>query len=244
MVKGAPVTQYLTDTTTSERGVPQLLKVNELFETIQGEGVWTGTPAIFLRLQGCPVGCAWCDTKHTWEIDPEQESSFEVVKSKQTDQDSWCHISVEDVLQHCLKSYTARHIVITGGEPCMYDLTPLTTQFEQAGFTCQIETSGTFDVKASEATWVTVSPKLGMKGGLVMKAQALLRANEIKYPVGTQKDIENLHELLSTFALDSKVVVGLQPISQKKRATELCIEACIKNNWRLSIQTHKYLQIA
>ncbi|TBS95708.1 7-carboxy-7-deazaguanine synthase QueE, partial [Vibrio parahaemolyticus] len=70
------------------------------------------------------------------------------------------------------------------------------------------------------------------------------RANEIKYPIGTQKDLDNLTDLLSTFETRENVVVALQPISQKKRATELCIEACIQNNWRLSIQTHKYLQIA
>lgn len=221
-----------------------MLKVNELFETIQGEGVWTGTPAIFLRLQGCPVGCAWCDTKHTWEVDPDQESSFDIVKNKKVDSQRWCQISVEDILLHCMERYTARHLVITGGEPCMYDFVSLTSQFEKAGFTCQIETSGTFDVKVSESAWVTVSPKLGMKGGFNMKAQALSRANEIKHPVGTHKDIENLHELLSKFDVHNNIVLALQPISQKTRATELCIEACIKNNWRLSIQTHKYLQIA
>ncbi|WP_180796952.1 7-carboxy-7-deazaguanine synthase QueE [Vibrio parahaemolyticus] len=222
----------------------QLLKVNEIFETIQGEGVFTGVPSIFLRLQGCPVGCAWCDTKHTWEVDLEHEVSFDAVIGKCTESEQWGQVSVEQVVKECSERYSAKHVVITGGEPCMYDLTSLTSRLESFSFTCQIETSGTFDVNASEACWVTVSPKIGMKGGLNIQAQAVSRANEIKYPIGTQKDLDNLTDLLSTFETRENVVVALQPISQKKRATELCIEACIQNNWRLSIQTHKYLQIA
>ncbi|MCG9751341.1 7-carboxy-7-deazaguanine synthase QueE [Vibrio brasiliensis] len=221
-----------------------MLKVNEVFETIQGEGVYTGVPSIFLRLQGCPVGCAWCDTKHTWEIDLEQQTSFETVKQKQTDGEQWCQVTEEEVVKVCKSQYMARHVVITGGEPCMYDLSQLTETLESEGFSCQIETSGTFEVKASEKTWVTVSPKVGMKGGLTMKAQAMLRANEIKHPVGTQKDIDNLNDLLSSFTTQENIVVALQPISQKQRATQLCIDTCIQNNWRLSIQTHKYLSIA
>ncbi len=47
--------------------------VNEIFETIQGEATYTGTPAVFVRLQGCPVGCPWCDTKHTWDVELDKE---------------------------------------------------------------------------------------------------------------------------------------------------------------------------
>lgn len=221
-----------------------MLKVNEIFETIQGEGVFTGVPSVFLRLQGCPVGCAWCDTKHTWEVNLDQETSLESIRDKRTESDSWCQVPTGTIVEECQQRYTAKHLVITGGEPCIYDLGEITARFEKSGFTCQIETSGTFDVVTSERTWVTVSPKLDMKGGLDIKAQAISRANEIKYPVGTQKDIDNLEALLLEFDVRQDVIVALQPISQRRRATELCIEACIKNNWRLSVQTHKYLQIA
>ncbi|BEU01901.1 7-carboxy-7-deazaguanine synthase [Agarivorans sp. OAG1] len=221
-----------------------MLRINEIFETIQGEGVFTGVPSIFLRLQGCPVGCAWCDTKHTWDINLEHQVSFETVKAKLTDSEQWSTTLTDEVIEECLNRYKAKHVVITGGEPCMYDLTSLTTALEREGFKCQIETSGTFEVKASDNTWVTVSPKVGMKGGYGLKAQAIVRANEIKHPVGTQKDIVDLIELLDDFATSEGLIVGLQPISQKQRATKLCIDACIKNNWRLSVQTHKYLHIA
>lgn len=221
-----------------------MIKVNEVFETIQGEGVYTGVPSIFIRLQGCPVGCAWCDTKHTWDVDETRETKFDIILTKSEENDSWCNISTEFITDYCLRNYSARHVVITGGEPCIYDLEPLTSSLNEIGFSTQIETSGTYDVLASKATWVTVSPKVNMKGGLQLKHQAIQRANEIKHPVGTEKDIDNLKAILEGFSFDLDVEVALQPISQKARATELCIRQCIENNWRLSIQTHKYLDIA
>ena len=173
--------------------------INEMFQTLQGEGYFTGVPAIFIRLQGCPVGFAWCDTKHTWE-------------------------KLE--------------------EPCIHDLLPLTDLLEKNGFSCQIETSGTHEVRCTPNTWVTVSPKLNMRGGYEVLSQALERANEIKHPVGRVRDIEALDELLATLTDDKPRVIALQPISQKDDATRLCIETCIARNWRLSMQTHKYLNIA
>lgn len=139
--------------------------------------------------------------------------------------------------------YTAKHIVITGGEPCIYDLTNLTQSLEASGFQCQIETSGTYPIICTENTWVTVSPKVGMKGGLQVLEQAINRANEIKHPVAREKDIEALDQLLSLRTQGEPPIVALQPISQKVSATKLCIDTCIQRNWRLSIQTHKYLNI-
>lgn len=220
------------------------LKVNEIFETIQGEGVFTGVPAVFIRLQGCPVGCAWCDTKQTWEVHSDQQIPFIDITNKRVESDTWGEVSVQDLILFYQKHYSAKHIVITGGEPCIYDLQSLTQTFEAIGCQCQIETSGTFPVKASKNTWVTVSPKIAMKGKLKLDASALARANEIKHPVGSEKDIDNLYSLLEVHEISSQTIIALQPISQKPRATALCIEQCIKNNWRLSIQTHKYLNIA
>ncbi len=107
----------------------------------------------------------------------------------------------------------------------------------------QIETSGTSEILTHEQTWVTVSPKIGMKGGLPVLVSALERANEIKHPVATERHIEELDALLASARLREDVVIALQPISQKPRATELAMATCIARNWRLSIQTHKYLNI-
>ncbi len=83
-----------------------------------------------------------------------------------------------------------------------------------------------------------------MKGKLPVLDSALQRANEIKHPVGTEKDIAQLDVLLERAKVPSSTTVALQPISQKSRATQLCIDTCIARNWRLSVQTHKYLSIA
>ncbi|CAM2968211.1 7-carboxy-7-deazaguanine synthase QueE [Vibrio diazotrophicus] len=222
-----------------------MYKVNEMFETIQGEGVFTGVPAVFVRLQECPVGCAWCDTKQTWEANEQDQQSFDQIIVKTGDSPNWCSASAQQIIaMYQSQGYTAKHIVITGGEPCIYDLVPLTQAFEGIGCQCQIETSGTFEVRATKDTWVTVSPKVAMKGKLPVIESALLRANEIKHPVATDKDIENLDQLLQSANVPESTVIALQPISQKPRATQLCIDTCVARNWRLSIQTHKYLSIA
>ncbi|KHN56334.1 7-carboxy-7-deazaguanine synthase QueE [Dickeya fangzhongdai] len=222
-----------------------LYPINEMFQTLQGEGFFTGVPAVFIRLQGCPVGCSWCDTKHTWEKLPERQIPLAEVLVKSGESDAWSGSSVEELLQQmALQGYSARHVVITGGEPCIHDLTPLTQTLEQRGFSTQIETSGTHEVRCSPDCWVTVSPKVNMRGGLAVLDQALQRANEIKHPVARERDIEALDALLARLGDDKERVVALQPISQKDDATRLCIETCIARNWRLSMQTHKYLNIA
>lgn len=220
--------------------------VNEVFQTIQGEGVHAGVPSVFVRLQGCPVGCAWCDTKHTWDVEPADEVASDVIITKQLDSAQYSQLDAEQLLElFAEQGYSARHVVITGGEPCMYDLIPLTETLIERGYSVQIETSGTFAVKVAEQTWVTVSPKVAMKGGMAVLDEALHRADEIKHPVARQQDVDNLDALLEQAKLsDSDVFICLQPISQKARATRLCMDTCIARNWRLSVQTHKYIGIA
>ena len=222
----------------------QNYKVNELFQTIQGEGFYTGVPAIFVRLQGCDVGCAWCDTKHTWEIDPEKQSNLISLTDKSTESDRWADASTKDIINEINRlSYSANLIVITGGEPCMFDLRELTQTLNQYGFKTQVETSGTYPILVDEFTWVTLSPKINMRGKKEILKTALIRANEIKHPVGTEKDIDQLEELLAKADSIQDKTICLQPISQKASATALCMKICIERNWRLSIQMHKYLQI-
>ena len=219
--------------------------INEIFQTLQGEGVFTGVPAIFVRLQRCPVGCSWCDTKHTWEQDPEKICPADVMINKTQENDRWASLSAQDIImQFTAQDYTARHVVITGGEPCLYDLQPLTAALEAEGWQCQIETSGTQPVLCSEKTWVTVSPKVNMRGGYDVLTSALIRADEVKHPVGRQRDIDELDLLLAKLPSGKYPVVALQPISRKPAATQLCIKTCIARNWRFSMQTHKYLNIA
>lgn len=218
--------------------------INEIFQTLQGEGFFTGIPAVFIRLQGCPVGCSWCDTKQTWDKAESKKTTLGDIALKTVDTDEWAMADAYALIKLMEnRHFTAKHIVITGGEPCIYDLTPLTQTLEKYGYQCQIETSGTYPIQCTENTWVTVSPKVGMKGGLKVLSQAVDRANEIKHPVARKKDIDALDEILALRTVAAQPIVALQPISQKAAATKLCIDTCIERNWRLSIQTHKYLAI-
>jgi 7-carboxy-7-deazaguanine synthase len=220
-----------------------LYKINEVFETIQGEASFTGVPSIFLRLQGCPVGCAWCDTKQTWDLNTSYLVSLDKTVEKKADSELWTEATSEQIINLFKeKKYLAKHVVITGGEPCMYDLVPLCEQLHTAGYSTQIETSGTFEIKVPSDTWVTVSPKINMRGGYEVLTSAMKRADEIKHPVAMQKHVEELEALFMTTGVTPKLVY-LQPISQKAKATKLAIDTCMKKNWRLSVQVHKYIGI-
>ncbi|PAY02021.1 7-carboxy-7-deazaguanine synthase QueE [Pseudoalteromonas sp. HM-SA03] len=220
-----------------------MYKVNEIFETIQGEASFTGTPSIFLRLQGCPVGCAWCDTKQTWETNDSFIVSLDNTVEKKADSEWWANASADEILAIFeARGYQAKHVVITGGEPCMFDLRSLCELLHSKGYSTQIETSGTFEILAPAETWVTVSPKINMRGGYKVLPSAMARANEIKHPVAMQKHIEELESLFAQTGVEPKLVY-LQPISQKAKATKLAIDNCKAKNWRLSVQVHKYLGI-
>lgn len=218
--------------------------INEIFATIQGEAYFTGMPSIFIRLQGCDVGCPWCDTKHTWSLNNSKLINFNDLTHKSTDQDSWSMADIESIIQFIRQNYaTIKHIVITGGEPASYDLRTLCIKLEELGHDIQIETSGTENLLISGKTWVTLSPKLNMPGNKEVIAKNVYRANEIKMPIGKLSDIEKLEAFLSNFNIAQNVPIWLQPLSQSSSATKLCIDEAIKNNWRVSLQTHKFINI-
>src|SRR3954471_9375225 len=108
----------------------------EHFYTLQGEGVHTGKAAYFLRLGGCDVGCVWCDVKDSWDA-----SAHPV-------------ISVKEMISYA-KATNAEHVVVTGGEPLMYDLTELTDQFHKDGIKLFIETSGAYRL-TGKWDWICV----------------------------------------------------------------------------------------
>jgi 7-carboxy-7-deazaguanine synthase len=217
--------------------------INEIFYSLQGEANFAGLPSVFIRMQGCAVGCAFCDTKHTWELNPATQQSAQLVVEKTFEHSaSWAYFNADDIL-HEIKKYSAcRHIVFTGGEPAMYDLRSITEDLHAQGYTTQIETSGTEPLRLSDKTWVTLSPKIDMPGHKQILAENVARANEVKMPIGKMADIIKLKQLLSQYTINTQLI-WLQPLSCKETPTKLCIEQALANNWRVSTQIHKFINI-
>ena len=212
-------------------------RVNEVFDTLQGEGTYTGRACTFIRLQGCPVGCAWCDTKYTWSAGA--PATWEQVLAKMMGHhDESCAEVDEHFLAEQMEQRGAGHVVISGGEPALYDLLPLTRALFDRDITSQVETSGTHPLSVHENTWVTCSPKLDKPGGFMVLRSVLERADEIKMPVGKVRDIEDLKRRVLPFTADHPVVY-LQPLSMSQKATALCIQAARENRWSVSLQVHK-----
>lgn len=219
------------------------LIVNDVYSSIQGEGCLAGTPMVILRLHGCGVGCPWCDTKETWEIDPDYRKSTIFEASGQN-----AYYSEQNAVDIAL--YIFDHfpgiewVLLTGGEPADRPLTELVSRLHGIGKKVAIETSGTaLGHVAAGIDWVCVSPKINQPGGRVIIPAAVMEADEIKMVIGKQSDIEKLDMFLRLNMLKEGCTICLQPVSQSKRATDLCIQTVMERGWRLSLQTHKYISL-
>ena len=200
--------------------------VNNIYPTIQGEGKHVGVPMTIVRLQGCPVGCVFCDTPESWEVS-----------------NAW-HATADDIAAE-VAGYPPRWALVTGGEPAWHDLDALTDAFARHGLKRALETSGVYPITGLW-NWVTVSPK--PRGLLPIHYDAVSMADEIKWLVGKESDVEALEEWLERWRrvpVNSGYVISLQPISCSRRATAIAVEALMKHaDWRLSLQTHKMMGVA
>jgi 7-carboxy-7-deazaguanine synthase len=191
--------------------------LNEIFVSVQGEGYWTGTPAIFIRLQGCSIGCPWCDTKKSWNA------------SEQYD--------ITERLEKMLSVYPAvRHAVITGGEPCQFDLVPLITYLNTKMNMVQVETSGYFKPPKAKC-WLTVSPKSFRQD---YNLECVQTATELKIVVGSYADIQFAEKCRNE---NPNAHFYIQPMSEQKNAVDICMLYSVTNNWKLSARIHKYLDV-
>lgn len=221
---------------------PQVLPVNEMFDSIQGEATHAGTPSTFVRLQGCAVGCPWCDTKGTWKLDAGGKVPVLSMLAKDTVATTVEFADVETPdLVSILEQRVPRAVVITGGEPCNYDLTDLTGDLLLIKSLVQVETSGTQPIRVNPNTWVTLSPKVGMPGGFAVRKDAVGLADEIKWPVGSIRDVAALQDFIREYRPGRHIPIWLQPLSRSPKATTLCIEAATEHGWRVSVQIHAFL---
>jgi len=217
--------------------------VNDIYTSIQGEACNTGVPMVLVRLQGCDVGCPWCDTKETWHVAEEhRELTMELALGTSP---RYAMQSGDEIIEYIKTSHKGpKWILVTGGEPARYDLTDLVASAHKSGYKVALETSGTETGHLSaNFDWVCVSPKLNMPGNRDVLPAAMSSADEIKHVVGRQKDIDQLETLLAQCVLKDGSQVCLQPLSTSNTATELCITTATRNSWRLSIQLHKYISV-
>jgi organic radical activating enzyme len=191
----------------------------EDFYTIQGEGMNTGRAAYFIRLGGCDVECVWCDVKESWDANKHPL------------------LTVSDLLEK-VKGSPAKLVVITGGEPAMHDLTALTNVLKENGFELAIETSGAHTI-TGEWDWICISPKK-FKAPLTENIQY---ADELKVVIYHPSDFE-WAEKYKTMVSDNCICLLQPEYSKHTKAVELIVEY-VKNNptWRISLQTHKVINV-
>jgi len=196
-----------------------LLPLMEEFYTIQGEGYHTGKAAYFIRLGGCDVGCHWCDVKESWDANLHP-------------------LTEADTIIANAKLYPAKTVVITGGEPLIYNLDYLTTGLQNSGIKTFMETSGAYPLSGSW-DWICLSPKK-FKAPLPSVIEA---AGELKIIVFNKSDFEWAEKYASQMPTGRKLY--LQPEwSKAEQMTPLIIEYVKANpQWEISLQTHKYLNI-
>jgi 7-carboxy-7-deazaguanine synthase len=193
--------------------------VMEYFYSVQGEGMFTGHSAFFIRFGGCDVGCVWCDVKDSWDAEAHPKMSIDAM--------------VTEALKH-----PARIVILTGGEPAMYNLTEVCKAFKEAGFQVHIETSGAYKLQGS-FDWVTFSPKK-FKAPLDAVAN---QADELKIVVFNKSDFAwaEAHQKL----VNVNCKLYLQPEWDKREVMQkLIFEYVLQNpTWHVCLQTHKYLGV-
>lgn len=191
----------------------------EDFYTIQGEGHYQGHAAYFIRLAGCDVGCVWCDVKESW--DASQHPS----------------VAITEMVDRATAA-GGKIVVITGGEPAMHDLAPLTTALQQAGMRTHIETSGVYPLTGTW-NWVCFSPKKFK----TPHESIFENADELKIIVFNKSDLAWAEELAKKVRPSCQLF--LQPEwSKEKEMLPLIIEYVKANpQWQVSLQVHKYMNI-
>lgn len=190
-----------------------------MFYSLQGEGYHQGKAAFFIRLAGCDVGCVWCDVKDSWDASKHPQ------------------LSIDEIVNAAL-SHPSKIAIVTGGEPLLHALDPLTTALKTAGFQTHIETSGSSPL-SGQWDWICLSPK---KFKFPLK-ESIAAASELKVVVFNKSDIEWAESFEKKVSPNCKLY--LQPEWDKADTmTPLSIDYIKAHpQWELSAQLHKYIQV-
>lgn len=212
------MTKMAIDKSDNRVELGELLPLMEEFYTIQGEGHHTGKAAYFIRLGGCDVGCHWCDVKESWDaaLHPPTAAS-EIVKNA---------------------SKYSNTVVVTGGEPLMWDMSYLTGLLKDKGMQVHIETSGAYKF-TGQWDWICLSPKKRM----LPTPEIYPAAHELKVIIFNKSDFAFAEEHAAKVAPHCELY--LQPEwSVREKMTPYIVDYVMKNpQWKISLQTHKYLNI-
>ena len=196
----------------------EMLPLMEAFYTIQGEGFHKGSAAYFIRIGGCDVGCHWCDVKESWD-----SLSHPPTLTTQIVQDALIHSDT---------------VVITGGEPLMWNLEYLCKKLRNLDLKIHLETSGAYNL-SGEFDWICLSPKKNLKP----LNEVQLIADELKVIISNKNDFKWALDQSNKVKRDCKLY--LQPEWSKKELVLPKIIDFVSNNqnWRISLQTHKYMNL-
>ena len=196
----------------------KMLPLMEEFYTIQGEGYHKGTAAYFVRIGGCDVGCHWCDVKESWNADLHPPTDTAII--------------VDNATKY------SNVVVVTGGEPLTWDMTKLTEGLRRKGAQTHIETSGAYALSGTW-DWICLSPK---KVKLPTE-EIYPKANELKCIVYNKSDFTFAEEQAAKVSEDC--ILYLQPEwSKREKVIPLIVDYVMNNpKWKVSLQTHKYLNI-
>ncbi|MBI9042512.1 7-carboxy-7-deazaguanine synthase QueE [Lutibacter sp.] len=196
----------------------EMLPLMEEFYTIQGEGFYTGKAAYFIRIGGCDVGCHWCDVKESWNAKLHPPTSTDIIVKNATK--------------------LANTVVVTGGEPLMWSLEYITKSLQNNNVKTHIETSGAYPLSGFW-DWICLSPK---KTKLPLEP-IYLKAHELKMIIYNKNDFKFAEEQASKVGENCELF--LQPEwSNREKMTPLIVDYVMKNpKWKISLQTHKYLNI-
>ena len=196
----------------------ELLPLMEAFYILQGEGFYKGTAAYFIRLGGCDVGCHWCDVKESWEAERHPLVQAQAI--------------ADEALAH------SKTIIITGGEPLMWNLNLLTQRLKAGGARTHIETSGAHPL-SGEWNWICLSPKKIKRP----VGDVLRRANELKMVIYNNNDFLFAEEMAAE--VNQECLLYLQPEwSKRDKVIPKIVDYVLAHpQWKASLQMHKYLDI-
>jgi organic radical activating enzyme len=190
----------------------------ETFHSIQGEGAWVGVNAFFIRLGGCDVYCPWCDQKESWVAQRHPQ------------------VAVEELVSLAQSAHPAI-VIITGGEPLLHDLNPLTQALKEVGLSTHLETSGAHPF-SGVFDWVTFSPKTYKPPHPSIYEQA----RELKVVISKEADLAWAQT--EAAKVPPTTLKYLQPEWYAPTSLNLIFTYVLEHpEWRVSLQTHKYLGV-